>query len=172
MSYNPKKPKPLHEQTTFYKTNYSIKQRVQITFPEDSPYTKQSFKDECDINKLMARYQATGELPVINERAPMYLDVTGIDFQESMNFISGAQTLFNELPSGVRARFHNDPAQFLDFTSDPKNHEELAKMGLLRPQSEWVDPNMYVKKPEPIVAAPAPAEPPKKSPAPPEEKPA
>lgn len=112
-------------------TQYSIKPRVQISFPEDSPYTKQSFKDECDINTIMARYQATGQLPEMDVRAPQYLDVTGVEFQSSMEFIAGAKTIFEELPSHLRSRFENEPAKFLDFCSDPKNRPEMADLGLL-----------------------------------------
>ncbi|WNK14053.1 MAG: internal scaffolding protein [Microvirus sp.] len=140
MSYNPNNPRPISTQTTLAFSNYSQKQRVPISFPPNSPYTKQEFKNECDINILMAQYMATGQLPNINERAPQYLDVTGIEYQDSMNFIAGAQTLFNELPSQIRSRFENDPGKFLDFTSNPNNREEMAQMGLLKPKSEWVIP--------------------------------
>lgn len=118
---------------------FSKKPRVQVTFTEPS-LTKQSFKDECDINRIMARYQATGLLPNINEMPPQYLDVTGIDFQGHQNFIAGAFSMFHELPSALRARFSNNPGEFLDFCSHEKNRPELAEMGLLRPIAEPVIP--------------------------------
>lgn len=140
MSYNPNNPRPITTNEHNIKSAYSQKQRVSISFPADSPYTKQEFKDECDINILMSKYQSTGQMPVINQTAPQYLDVSGIDYQESMQFIAGAQTLFNELPSHVRSRFQNDPAQFLDFTSNENNRLEMAEMGLLKPQNQWAIP--------------------------------
>lgn len=130
--FDPSIPVP---QSHFY-SQYSKKLRVQISFPEDSPFTKQSFAEECDINTIMARYMSTGELPELDQRAPQYLDVSaGIDFQESMEFIAGAKTLFNELPSELRGRFENDPRQFLDFVGDPKNRTEMADLGLLSPEA-------------------------------------
>lgn len=117
-----------------------------ISFPENSPVTKQEFADECNINILMSRYQTTGEMPNINEVAPQYIDVSGIEFQDSMNFVAGAQSLFNQLPSTVRTRFHNDPSRFLDFCSNENNREEMAQMGLLKPRAEWVDPTLGLQK--------------------------
>jgi len=114
------------------KSAYSIKERVRLTFPQNSRWTKQSFKDECDINVLMSRYQQTGQLPNLNERAPQYLDTTGFEYQAAMEMVASANTLFEELPSSVRSRFGNDPAAFLDFTSNEQNREELHQMGLLR----------------------------------------
>lgn len=106
--------------------NYSL------SFPENSKVTKQSFAAECDINTIMARYQSTGQMPVLNDRAPQYLDMPGYDFQEAMNLVLDAQALFADLPSALRSRFGNDPAQFLDFTSNPQNRAELQSLGLLK----------------------------------------
>ncbi|AXH77337.1 MAG: internal scaffolding protein [Microviridae sp.] len=119
---------------------FSKKPRVSLSFTQPS-LTKQSFKDECDINRIMARYQATGLLPNVNELPAQYLDVTGADFQEHQNFIAGAFSMFNELPSAIRAKFSNSPGEFLDFCSHEKNRPELAEMGLLRPITEPVIPN-------------------------------
>jgi phage internal scaffolding protein len=116
---------------TRFVSAYSPKLKITITFPENSPYTKQEFKDESDINTIMSQYQRTGLMPNINESAPQYLDATGYDFREQMEFVRGAQELFNELPSDLRNRFNNDPARFLDFTADPLNRVEMAKLGLL-----------------------------------------
>lgn len=134
MSFTNKKNHQLfnHQQETPFKSAYSQKPKIsQITFPENSRWTKQSFKDECDINTIMGRYMRTGEMPMINLSYPQYLDVSGADFQSHMQFIAGAQTMFNELPSDVRNRFQNDPAAFLDFCSNEKNRPEMAAMGLL-----------------------------------------
>lgn len=117
---------------TRFRTPYSEPLEVKIDFPEFSRWTKQSFAEECDINTIMRKYNSSGEMPAINIQAPQYLDATGFDYQEAMQFTAGAQSLFNELPSAVRNRFNNDPAQFLDFTSKVENKSEMAEMGLLR----------------------------------------
>ncbi|AXH77820.1 MAG: internal scaffolding protein [Microviridae sp.] len=141
MSSNPKHKKPISTTQPLILSNYSPKKRYQITFNKDSKYTKQSFKEECDINTIMARYQSTGQIPVINQTAPQYLDVSaGADFQSSMEFVAGAQTLFQEMPSSIRNRFGNDPREFLDFCSQEKNRPELAEMGLLKEQMPQLIP--------------------------------
>lgn len=107
------------------------KLKLPLFFPENSPYTDQSFKAESDINTIMARYQSTGEMPVINQAYPQFLDVTELDFQTHMNVVAEANQLFAELPSKLRDRFGNDPAAFLGFVSDDENRVEMAKLGLL-----------------------------------------
>jgi len=134
-----KQPRKLQPQNTPFKDAYSVKPRVQLHFKGESR-TKQSFKDECDVNRIVARFQATGQLPNINEIPPQYLDVTEMDFQAHQNFIAEAQTMFQELPSAIRTKFENSPAKFLDFVSHEKNRPELAEMGLLRPIKEPVIP--------------------------------
>lgn len=122
-------------QKTGFITAYSPKLKIQIHFTGPGR-TKQSFKNECDINTIMRRYQSTGVLPnMLNQGNAQYLDVTGLDYQEMMQTVSGANSLFQELPSSIRSRFKNDPAAFLDFTNDPNNRLELAEMGLLSPQA-------------------------------------
>lgn len=108
--------------------------------------TKQSFRDECDINGIMARFQRTGLIDAVNKIQPQYADVAGFDFQFAMNQIIQAQDMFAELPSGIRKRFQNDPAAFVEFVGDPANEEEARRLGLIREA---------VEQPQP---APAPAE--------------
>jgi phage internal scaffolding protein len=141
MSSNPQNPRKLTTSSTQFLSAYSLKPRVCLSFEENSRWTKQSEKDSCDINLIMSRYMATGELPNIAERAPQYLDATGFEFQSAMDFVAGANTLFYEMPSAVRNRFDNDPAAFLDFCSHEKNRPELAEMGLLKPIVPPVIPN-------------------------------
>lgn len=108
---------------------------VGLKFPRDSRWTKQSFKDEADINTLMARYLSTGEMPVINQVAPQYLDATGMDFQAMQDQVVQARELFMALPSALRSRFANDPGQFLEYVADPANRPEMSKLGLLKPDA-------------------------------------
>lgn len=122
-----------------YRTAVSPRLPVVMEFPENSPFTKQEFKDEADINILMQRYQNNGEIPAINQRAPQFLDATCFDYQKNMEQIAEANSIFAELPSSMRNRFENDPGKFLAFCGDPANRAEMADMGLLRDPNEWVD---------------------------------
>lgn len=93
--------------------------------------TKQEFKDECDINVLMKRYQKTGLFPQRPGDVPRYVSNIGMpDYQASLEIVMRAQDEFASLNSELRKRFDNDPAKFLAFVNDPKNADELVKLGL------------------------------------------
>lgn len=111
--------------------------------------TLQSFKNECDINRIMKRYQQTGVIDHINRAQPRFGDIEVYDFQESMNIVLEAEARFAALPSEVRDRFGNDPARLLDFVSKPENAQEAVKLGLLDA------PPMPVPTPQPTPANPA-----------------
>lgn len=115
--------------------------------------TKQAFKDECDINVIMQRYQENGILPELVRGTPQYVDFAdALTFQEAMNVVADSRSRFEALPSSIRDRFANDPAQFLAFVEDPKNGEELIDMGLAL-RREDVKPQVTTPAAEP--AAPA-----------------
>lgn len=118
-----------------FRSAYSEKIKVAIEFEADSPHTRQEFKEECDINNIMAQYLVTGEFTHLNESLPQYLDCSEADFRAHMDYVAGAYSMFEELPSAVRTQFDNDPALFLDFCSHEKNRPELAEMGLLTPEA-------------------------------------
>lgn len=99
----------------------------------DELITEQSHKDECDINTILKRYEATGRIDHHSQYAPMYGDFTQLglsNFQEVMNVITEAQEMFLSVPSAIRARFNNDPGAYLDFALDPANRSEMANLGL------------------------------------------
>ena len=47
-----------------YRTRFSDRVSKPLICTMDERKTKSEFADECDINKIMARYRKTGELPV------------------------------------------------------------------------------------------------------------
>lgn len=116
----------------------------------DATLAKQSFADECDINTIVRRFHLTGELPQ-NVRMPQYGDFTGInDFHTAVNAIALANEAFDKMPADIRARFHNEPGEFVAFCMDDKNRDEAVKMGLVPPAPP--------KAPEPLPPPPAPPE--------------
>ena len=97
--------------------------------------TKQSFRDECDINNILRQFNVTGQLP-IGSVQPQYGDFSGItDYQSALNAVMAAQDFFLQLPAKIRARFDNDPALVVDFASDEANKEEMKALGLLREEA-------------------------------------
>lgn len=118
--------------------------------------TKQSHQEECDINNIIRQYQRTGIYNHINSQSPQYEDLPdGLDYQESMNTILHAQSVFADLPAKVRDRFGNDPMVFLSAFQDEKQADYLREVGLLRtPKEEPAAPTA------PIAKAATPASPP------------
>lgn len=93
--------------------------------------TQQQFKEECDINNIMRKYQEKGILPDLIKTNPRYGDFSEAPtYLEAMETIFIAQKQFAALPAKVRDRFQNDPAQFLEFVHNPENENEMVKLGL------------------------------------------
>jgi len=115
------------------RTAYGEALRVQKD-PGGPSRTKQSFKDECDINHIMAKYEKTRLIEHVNRFAGDYGDYLDVqDYHTSVNQVLAAQEAFNSLPARIRSRFGNDPAAFLDFIGDESNRDEAREMGLLKP---------------------------------------
>lgn len=92
---------------------------------------KQSFAEECDINVIVKRFGIGYDMPE-GLRMPQAGDFTGVnDFHSAMNAIVQARETFDALPATLRAKFDNDPGQFVDFATDQKNLPEMDKLGLL-----------------------------------------
>jgi len=109
-----------------------------IDFSGDPGRTDQSQASDADVNIIMKRYLQTGVLPSVSG-TPLYDDFSDtVDYHEAMNIVIRAQQQFDGLDAFVRARFQNDPAQFLEFVSDPKNAQEMISLGIAseRPQSD------------------------------------
>lgn len=93
--------------------------------------TKQSDAESADINWIMKRYEQTGQLPEMIRGEPSYGDFSDMgSYQEALNIVQFAQAQFYALDAHIRARFGNDPAQFLAFTNNPENAAEMVKLGL------------------------------------------
>ena len=103
--------------------------------------TEQHHSESCDINKILAQFMQTGIMPPTNPD-PQYGDLTdsSLQFNEAMNQIAQAKSLFEELPENVRKRFDNEPFKFLQFAQDDNNHDAMIEMGLINaPASPPVD---------------------------------
>lgn len=106
---------------------------------EDASRTRQEFKDECDINILMSRYDRNGVLPPTNGAEPQYLDVSNVpDLAQAFDIVEQASKAFFTLSAAVRREFDNDPIKFVAFAEDSKNLERMREWGLAPPAK--VDP--------------------------------
>lgn len=118
-----------------FRKNYTKVERVSAPV-EGKTKTKGSFKEECDINNIMKRFEKTGILPEMIKAKPQYGDFSNpLDFQDAMNLVVHANEQFAALPARVRDRFGNDAARFLEFAQDGSNRDEMKKLGLLSPEA-------------------------------------
>lgn len=108
---------------------------VRISFAGQKSMTEQHFKKECDVNQILAKYQTTGAITHWTQREPTYGEIPFGSLQEAIQMVEQAQESFDALPSKVRKRFDNDPAQFLAFVQNPSNAEEMAELGLRAAQT-------------------------------------
>lgn len=105
-----------------------------ISFEGEKSLTQQSFKDECDINVLMKRYERTGVLEHINRTQGVFGDFSEVvDFASAFDIVRQAEMMFMTLPSRVRADFNNNPGEFLAFAQDPANAAKMIEYGLAKP---------------------------------------
>lgn len=118
----------------------------------DPSLTQQQFRDETDINTIVATFMKTGHLPD-QVSMPQYVDYEGVfDFQSAMNVVRAADENFMRMDAKVRARFHNSPQEFLEFFADPANQAEAVRLGL-------AVPNVTASgSKEPVAATPSKAE--------------
>jgi phage internal scaffolding protein len=127
-----------------FRTAYSPQLRVSFETSGLS-LTKQSFKQECDVNNILKNYNKTGVMPE-NFNPGEYRELDGTDYQEYMQTVASANSMFEELPSALRKRFRNDPAQLLSFVHDDKNHAEALNLGLLR--DDYQPPEIAISPPQ------------------------
>jgi phage internal scaffolding protein len=125
-------------------------QQLRVSLSEfEETRTKQAFKNECDINQIMRKFQKTGALTHLAKYGQEYGSIEPMDLLTAMTTVAEAQRMYDDLPSSVRKKFP-DPAAFLEFVQDEENADELYSMGLAVRKSE----------PEPITVRVQPDEPP------------
>lgn len=94
----------------------------------DDGRTKQSFKDECCINRILQRAQVAGGLSHLERHEAEYGDFTEWDDLLSAHaHLQRGQEIFSELPSSIRAEFGQDAGRFFAFVNDPANAPHLAE---------------------------------------------
>lgn len=120
----------------FLRTEYNynrdrISDQTGLFCPPEEGQTQQQFAEEVDINTIVMRFGLTGQLPE-NPQPPVSGDFTGItDFQSAMNAVRRAEEGFMEMPANIRARFHNNPQEMLEFLEDRENYDEALKLGIV-----------------------------------------
>lgn len=138
--------------------------------PEDyaDGRTKQSYKDQTDISKILARAARGESISHLEKHGATYGDFSDIgDLMVAYERLQAGTAIFNELPGELRREFNNSPAEFFEFVNMPENTSEERRRELMTKLAQPGDQHRSLGAPpeppeQPAAAPPAgtPAEPP------------
>lgn len=143
------------------------RRRIRLSFKDVPSMTEQAHRDEVSIHHIMRKFKKTGVITHVAAYGGTYMDYSNTpDYREAQTIIADAKSLFESVPSHIRAAMHNNAQEFVEFMQNEENREEIEAFGLstshLPPKEETTlplpTPGEVVKPP---VASPnAPQEPP------------
>lgn len=111
--------------------NGSIRVHTKNVLPSK---TDQQFRDEVNVNNIVAKYLKTGEISHQARQAGQYFDASQVpDLYTGLVKIHKAELAFKSMPDNIRARFKNGK-ELLEFLADPGNKDEAIKLGLVEGQ--------------------------------------
>jgi len=90
--------------------------------------TKQSFRDQTNINKILARAQKTGTLSHMSKFQGEYADYSDFDFLEAQIKLARGTEIFEQLPSEVKREFGQQPQAFFEFVNNVDNRDDLKRV--------------------------------------------
>ena len=91
--------------------------------------TKQSFKDQTDINKILKKGMTNQTLSHLQEFEGVYGDFSDIDdLLTAHERLERGIEIFNKLPSEIRDEFGQSPSEFFNFVNDPANAGNLQSV--------------------------------------------
>ncbi len=93
----------------------------------DDGRTKQSFRDECDINLIMDRAAQGASISHLNKFEGVYGDFSDYDFFDQTQKLTRGREIFDALPAETRREFGQSPQAFFDYVNDPKNKDSLQE---------------------------------------------
>ena len=124
---------------------FSEMAKVQVDFSDSPSRTKSEFKDEADVNNIVAQCIKKAIALPSGDRQPMFEDFSNIGtYQDAVSSVAQANEEFSHLPSELRAKFDNNVQSLIDFMGDPENKEEAISLGLL-PEEAPVETNNLVE---------------------------
>ena len=108
------------------------KYRRPVRYTSDKPSrTEKAHAEDVNIHNILKRFERTGVVEHINRFQGTYADyIDAPSYQEAMQQIAEAKTMFESVPARIRADFGNDPAAFIAFMQDPNQREAIEAYGL------------------------------------------
>lgn len=118
--------------------------------PTGTPRVKSEFKDECDINKIVARIKKTGDISRLNsEKTWQECDFTTLptNYTDATLLTIKVRDQFMRLDSKTRKNFDNDPALWLEnLQNAQKATREAQKLSEATQASEAAKDAEYRQK--------------------------
>lgn len=105
----------------------------------DDGRTKQSFKDETDINMILARSHRGEAITHLAKYEAQYGDFSDISsLQEAHDRLQVGLKIFDDLPGEVKREFQQSPKKFFEYVNHPENKQKLDKLipGLTQPGNQ------------------------------------
>lgn len=132
-----------------------------VTKHEGESMTETHHQEACDVHNILDKYTRTRDASLLARSQPYFADVTSApDYIAAQEQIANANSLFEELPSDVRADCKNDPAVFLDkMENDPDYAAGVygESMEALKRLSGQKPSHTEPENPEPVESQPQPA---------------
>lgn len=102
------------------------------TWNEEASLAQDQFREQCDVNNIIDKFNRTGEISHIMKTQGVYMDTTNLpNYQQSLQIVIDAEDAFMALPAEMRKKFDNDPGKMIAYLEDPKNHKEAVTLGLM-----------------------------------------
>lgn len=118
--------------------------------------TMQSFTPGTEIDNIVKRFYATGEMPRARKVAEYGDFDDAMDLQSMLEQIKVGERAFSQIPASIRGEFNNDPGEFLQWIHDDANYDKAVELGLV-PRVDRVSSGDAdsVPSPAPVVEAAA-----------------
>lgn len=100
---------------------------------KDPSLAQQQFRDDSDINVIVARFGLDPYGPMPTETpGGLLVDFSQVgDYRTCLDSIRAADAAFAAFPANVRSRFANDPSLLISFLEDDSNRDEAIRLGLV-----------------------------------------
>lgn len=137
-----------------------------ITYTGTESKVDESQADLTNIHKLLEPAIQRGLLRHSVKYTDEYDDIPAITYQDALQTVATANEMFADLPAKIRKRFNNNPVEFLQFTANPENKDEMQRLGMLKGNDGLTADGQPSGAPTPAAApAPEPAAEPAAAPA-------
>ena len=103
-----------------------------VTYNGTESLVDQAQTKMTDIQVLLEPAMRNGLLKHSLQYAEDSDNIPSTTYQEALITVANAQQMFDDLPVNMRSRFNQNPKEFLEFTSNPANAQEMQKLGMLK----------------------------------------